>query len=197
MSQPDRPKDRQGRQGRQRRQGRLALVLIAAGGGLASLGGCAPDPQDQPQELSRAEYVNVTDCVQDWGSEADCEPEFNERGLDQFRQAASAPTTGSSYSGGHGSGHSGGVGSLVRWVGPYFSRGGQVYRYDGRVDTFTAPPSRAAALRSQNLSVNQVYATPGGRYASTPPAPQATSAKTARGRGGFGGTGRSFASAGG
>ncbi|MBP6902957.1 MAG: hypothetical protein KBC73_22890 [Burkholderiaceae bacterium] len=178
---------------RQARQGRLALVLIATSSGLAGLSGCAPDPQDQPQELARAEYVDVADCVQDWGSEADCEPEFNERGLDQFRQAASAPATGSSYSGGYRSGS----GSLVRWLGPFYSRGGQVYRYDGRVEPLAAQPSRAAALRSQTLSVNQVYATPGGRYASTPAAPQATGAKTARGRGGFGGIGRGVASAGG
>ena len=52
-------------------------------------------------------------------------------------------------------------------------------------------------MRTQTQSVNQLYAATSGRYATTSAHPQATPAKSARGRGGFGSTGRMFASGGG
>ena len=168
-----------------RRQGRLALVLIASAGSLA---GCGPDPNDTPQDLLRAEYPRVEDCVQDWGSESECE--FDPTALDG---TASAPSSGGSTFSGQG--HGGG--GALRWLGPWFSRAGTVYRYDGRVEPLQRQPLLASALRSQRQSVNQLYAAVGGRYATTSAHPQASAAKTAHGRGGFGSTGRMFSSSGG
>lgn len=171
---------------RRHRQGRLALVLIASAGGLA---GCGPDPNDAPVELTRAEYTRVEDCVQDWGSEAECE--FDITGMDKPGAAGANATHGIASSGWHGSG--GGL----RWLGPWFSRAGTVYRYDGRVEALQHLPSHASGVSTSTRSVNQVYAATSGRYATTSAHPQATAAKTARGRGGFGGTGRLFSSGGG
>ena len=72
-----------------------------------------------------------------------------------------------------------------------------VYRYDGRVEALQRQPVLASALRTQTQSVNQLYAAPSGRYATTSAHPQASPAKTARGRGGFGSMGRMFSSSGG
>ena len=166
----------------------MVLVLIASAGGLA---GCGPDPNDAPIQTSRAEYTRVEDCIEDWGGEAECE--FDPSGMDRPGAAASASrSAGSTYisSTGH---HSGGV----RWLGPWFSQSGTVYRYDGRVEALRQMPTHAAGLSTSTQSVNQIYAAPSGRYATTSAHPQANGAKTARGRGGFGGTGRLFASGGG
>lgn len=171
-----------------RRQGTLALVLIASTGGLA---GCGPDPNDAPITMSRAEYTQVEDCIQDWGSEADCE--FDPSGMDQPGAAASGPNNGSSSHLGAGSRHSGGL----RWLGPWYSRSGMVYRYDGRVEALGRLPSRASNLLDGSQSLNQLYSASKGRYATASAHPSAHPAKTAAGRGGFGGTGRLFASGGG
>lgn len=169
------------------RQGRLALVLIASAGSLA---GCGPDPNDAPQELRRAEYTRVEDCVQDWGSEAECE--FDPTALDGAPPVTSSGGGSSTLSSGYRSGGGG-----LRWLGPWFSRAGTVYRYDGRVEALQRQPMLASALRTQTQSVNQLYAATSGRYATTSAHPQASPAKTARGRGGFGSTGRLFSSGGG
>ncbi|MDT7835541.1 hypothetical protein [Aquabacterium sp. OR-4] len=184
-----------------RRQGSLALVLISTAGGL---GGCAPevaDVSDLPVQVARAEYVVVDDCVRDWGSEGDCEATFNPEAMDG--QGTASGNTGSSASSGGGSSfRSGSSGSAVRWLGPYFSRSGVVYRYDGRVELMRQLPPGAVHARSQSLSPRQIYAAPSGRYATTAAHPDAAmvkpgAAQAARGRGGFGGTGRTMASAGG
>jgi uncharacterized protein YgiB involved in biofilm formation len=171
-----------------RRQGTLALVLIASAGGLA---GCGPDPNDAPVQVSRAEYTRVEDCIQDWGSEAECE--FDPSGMDQPGAAASANRGSSSGYAGSGGHHGGGV----RWLGPWFSQSGTVYRYDGRIEPLRQLPTHASGLTGGTRSVNQIYTAPNGRYATTSAHPQANGAKTASGRGGFGGTGRLFASGGG
>lgn len=178
------------------RQGTLALVLIASG-----LGGCADDPAEQPLPVERAAYLQLDGCVQDWGSEADCEPqpsgatgEFNPAGMDQAGvspgQSQGSAGTHSSVYGGHGGG------GHVRWLGPYFSRNGTVYRYDGRIQPGQALPQHADALRAELRSPAQIYHQTTGRYASTPAHAQAASAKTARGRGGFGSIGRGLSGGG-
>lgn len=178
------------------RQGSLALVLITTAGGLAGCAPDGPDAADQPVEVARAEYVAVDDCVRDWGSEGDCEATFNPEAMDGPAAAASQG------GGGSGSTYRSGGGSTVRWLGPYFSRSGTVYRYDGRIEQMRQLPLGAASARMQPLSPRQIYAAPAGRYATiaahadaAPVKPGAAAA--ARGRGGFGSTGRTMASAGG
>lgn len=128
------------------KQGRLALVLIAA-----PLTGCGPNPDDVPQDVSRAHYASREACLQDWRSEAECEA-LTER---------------------DGNGH-----VVTRWWGPYYTRSGSVYHYDGRITQQGGIPLNASGVTQQTLTPNQMAAQP-GRYATT-----------ARGRGGFGGTGR-------
>lgn len=185
-------------------QGRLALVLIASAGGLAGgLAGCGADPNDTPVEVSRAVYTQIEDCVQDWGSEADCE--FDPSGMDNAPGAGAPPGQASSAAGsGHSTAHSTHYnGSGIRWMGPWFSRSGTVYRYDGRVEALQRLPSRNTGMDTWTQSANEIYANTKGRYATTAAHPQASPAKSARsaqsasGRGGFGGTGRLFSSSGG
>jgi hypothetical protein len=162
-------------------RGALHLVLIATA---TALPGCADDPADMPEPMTRAGYDTQQACVQDWGSEEDCEPgSFDPQGMD-----------GVQAQGGHGSSGGSGFGSSYghRWWGPYFSRSGTVYRYDGREQWRGARPLHAAVLREQVLSARQVFNTP-GRYATTPVHAQSGRAKlVATGRGGFGGIGRGF-----
>lgn len=178
------------------RQGSLALVLITTAGGLAGCAPDAPDTADQPVEVARAEYVAVDDCVRDWGSEGDCEASFNPEAMDG--QAAAA---GPSASSGSGSSYRSGGSSSVRWLGPFFSRSGTVYRYDGRIEQLRQLPPGVAHARMQTLSPRQIYAAPAGRYATTAAhadaAPVKPGAAAVRGRGGFGSIGRTMASAGG
>lgn len=153
-------------------RGRLHLVLLASAG--AVLPGCGPSVDDQPVQLQRAEYASVEDCLKDWRDEAECEPR----------------RTGGSFAGGGGGG--GATPGRLGWWGPYYTQSGQVYRYNGRVETAAVDVRHATQVQSSALSPNQIYsAGGGGRYASVAPAPGATAAKTsAVGRGGFGGTGR-------
>lgn len=183
------------------RQGSLALVLIATAGGL---GGCAPDEpdvSDVPVPVARAEYVAVDDCVRDWGSEGDCEATFNPEAMD-----GQTPTASNGHSAAGSGYRSGGAGNAlhhgVRWLGPYFTRSGTVYRYDGRIEQLRGLPPGATNAAMQPLSPRQIYSAPDGRYATTAAHPNAApvkpgSAAAARGRGGFGGTGRAMSSAGG
>jgi hypothetical protein len=147
-------------------------VLLASAG--AVLPGCGPSVDDQPVQLQRAEYASVEDCLKDWRDEAECEPR----------------RTGGSFAGGGGGG--GATPGRLGWWGPYYTQSGQVYRYNGRVETAAVDVRHATQVQSSALSPNQIYsAGGGGRYASVAPAPGATAAKTsAVGRGGFGGTGR-------
>lgn len=184
-----------------RRQGTLALVLISSAAGLTGCAPDAPDVSDTPVEVARAEYVAVDDCVRDWGSESDCEATFDPQGMD-----GQTPTSSSAHGAAGGGYRSGTVGNAVhhtvRWLGPYFTRAGTVYRYDGRIEQLASLPPAAAQAPVQPLSPRQIYAAGSGRYATTAAHPDAApvkpgSAAAARGRGGFGGTGRAFASAGG
>lgn len=186
-----------------RRQGTLALVLISSAAGL---GGCAPDVpdvSDTPVEVARAEYVAVDDCVRDWGSEGDCEATFNPEAMDGQTPTASSGHAAAGTSSGYRSGTAGHlVHHGVRWLGPYFTRSGTVYRYDGRIEQLRSLPPAAAQAPAQPLSPRQIYAAASGRYATTAAHLDAApvkpgSAAAARGRGGFGGTGRAFASGGG
>lgn len=163
------------------RQGTLALVLIASASGLV---GCSEDPNNIPVEVSRAQYTTIDDCVQDWGSESACE--YNPNGMD-----GQALSGGQTTSGAHAS-HSGG-----HWRGPWYSRAGTVYHYDGRVEPLRQMPSHASTVHTQIQTANQIYSASSGRYATTPAHAKATSAKIASGRGGFGGTGRHASSGGG
>jgi len=164
-------------------QGALALVLIASASGLS---GCGDDPNNAPVEVSRAQYADISDCVQDWGSESACE--YNPVGMD-----------GQNLNTGPGSTNSTSVhhGSSGYWRGPWYSRSGTVYHYDGRVEPLAKAPSHANSVYTQTQSVNQIYSASSGRYATTPAHSHATTAKTASGRGGFGGTGRHGSSGGG
>jgi uncharacterized protein YgiB involved in biofilm formation len=159
---------------RRHHRGGLQLVLISSAAAL--LPGCGPDPLDTPEPMSRAQYANMEDCLQDWRDESECEPR---------RTDASGATS------------SGGV---LRWWGPYYTRSGQVYRYNGRVEQVPVNVSHAQGFESRLLSPRQVYASPTGRYANVPAAPGASPAKSAQGsavkRGGFGSIGRGFSGGG-
>lgn len=156
-------------------RGRLQLVLLASAG--AVLPGCGPSVDDQPVALQRAEYASVEDCLKDWRDEAECEP-----------RRTGGSLGGSGYAGGGGGASPGRLG----WWGPYYTQSGQVYRYNGRVETAHVDVRHATQVQHSALSPNQIYNASGsGRYASVAPAPGAAPAKTsAVGRGGFGSTGR-------
>lgn len=140
-----------------RKQGHLALVLIAA-----PLAGCGPDANDTPQAVTRAQYASLEDCLHDWRSPEECsaQPAATETG-------ASSP--------GHGGG---GVRPRMVWWGPYYTRGGTVYHYDGNVTQQAVAPTRASAFTNETLAAHQMYNRPG--YIASGP----------KGRGGFGNTGR-------
>jgi hypothetical protein len=159
------------------RRGHLQLVLISSAGAVIS--GCAPDPIDTPVALSRAQYASVEDCLQDWRDESECEPQRD--------------TTASG-----GGASSGGARRLV-WWGPYYTRSGQVYRYNGRIEQMPVQVNNAQQVINRTMTAREVYAAPSGRYFGTPPAPDASAAKTAAARsgaGGFGGTGRGLSGGG-
>lgn len=164
---------------RRHRRGGLQLVLISSAG--AVLTGCAPDPIDTPVALSRAQYASVEDCLQDWRDESECEPQ---------RDGASS-----------GSGSSAGSGGARRlvWWGPYYTRSGQVYRYNGRIEQVPLQVNHAQQVVERTMSAREVYAAPSGRYFGTPPAPDASPAKAAAARsgaGGFGNIGRGLSGGG-
>ena len=159
------------------RRGRLQLVLISSAG--AVLSGCAPDPIDTPVALSRAQYASVEDCLQDWRDESECEPQRD---------------TATSSSGGTGAGSA----RRLVWWGPYYTRSGQVYRYNGRIEQVPVQVNHAQQVVDRTMSAREVYAAPSGRYFGTPPAPEASPAKTATrsGAGGFGNIGRGLSGGG-
>ena len=115
------------------------------------LAGCGPSAGDVPQDVMRAHYASREACLQDWRSEAECEA-LTERDR-------------------HGH-------VYTRWWGPYYTRSGTVYHYDGRTSQQAGTPLNATGIMQQTLTPNQMATQP-GRYAATP-----------KGRGGFGGTGR-------
>lgn len=157
------------------RRGQLRLVIIAAAA--SGLSACGDDRNEIPQSVSRAQYDTFEACVEDWGSDQDCEPQL----AASDTAASAAPAQNTSHAGGHG---------IYHWWGPYYSRAGTVYRYDGREDTLLRQPARAGRIITQDMTPAQIYAST-GRYASTPVHTQAGKAKSqASGRGGFGGTGR-------
>lgn len=158
---------------RPRRLGRLTLVALGSSGALVA---CGPPPEHEvPVDVARPVYQQPEDCEADWGT-----PEFCEAVLE---------STDAVPGGGSGSGS----GVTTRYLGPYHSPSGLVYAYDGRLRQRATPPQRAIAMRTQRLSPQQIYATP-GRYARTPAHAAAGEAKAAGARavarGGFGGGAR-------
>lgn len=167
-------------------RGPVRLVLLGSTTALA-LAGCddAPGPDDTPVALERPHYAWFEDCVEDWQDPRLCESgdsvelpadaSFDETGADRGGPAPGA----------------GGGGARGGWWGPYYSRSGAAYLYDGRIVRLASLPARAVGHLVRTASLGQVYRSPTGRYATTPPHPDGASpakvaASRAVSRGGFG-----------
>ena len=149
-------------------QGKVSLVLLGAAVAVPLLvTGCSDhnsnDYYNQKQNVTRAGYNSLEDCVKDWNS-ADCERNPN------------APATSSNFAGSSGGG---GVYHSTYW-GPYYSgSSGQVYHYNGNTSALAKAPANAATLQNSAMTASQMHSS-SPKYTGT--------AKVARG--GFGSFGR-------
>ena len=154
-------------------QGKVSLVLLWAAVAVPLLAaGCSDydsnDYYNRQQNVTRAGYNSLEECVKDWNSE-DCERNPN------------ASTTASNLTGTSGSSGSGGGGVYhSTYWGPYYSSSaGQVYHYNGNTSALAKPPSNAVALQNSAMTASQMHSS-SPKYTGT--------AKVARG--GFGSFGR-------
>lgn len=150
------------------RKNAIRLVLI---GGVATIAsGCSPSNPPIREPMSRMGYQTKAECVKDW-DESGCE-------------GVSSSTGSNGSSGAH------------TWWGPYYSKSGTTYHYDGKT-SFVDPKTKTPAItKVSHLAPEEVFAS-SAKYKATPPAASASPAKAASARyGGFGARSGGFSSGG-
>lgn len=180
-----------------RRKSRLpALWLIGAcalAAGVAVIGSCSDDGDDEAVTVRRASYASQADCVADWNAPEDCEgvPVDNIYASSLADTAGSDGSDGSSAStssGGHGGGYYGGYhGGVARWYGPYYTESGTVYHPDGtqtRRD-MSSGNARPMGVYDSNGNLTRVSQAPGTPHATM--VEEATLSRSSLGRGASGG----------
>lgn len=137
---------------------RSPFTLVLIGGGFAAVGalsGCGSE--ETPVAMERKGYNTLQDCVADWGDPKDC----------QAPAPASSARTG--------------AGVVPFFWGPFYSRSGRVYHYDGQTS------ERAFASSPRSVATDSVTQSPSS-IRGTMPGNAPTS------RGGFGSSGRTSSS---
>ncbi|EHP44769.1 hypothetical protein OR16_02140 [Cupriavidus basilensis OR16] len=170
-----------------------ALWLIGAcalAAGVAVIGSCSDDGDDEAVTVRRASYASQADCEADWNAPEDCEgvPVDDIHAASLADAAGSDGSSASTSGGGHGGGYYGGYhGGMARWYGPYYTESGTVYHPDGtqtRCD-MSSGMARPMGVYDGNGNLARVSQAPGTPHATM--IEEATLSRSSLGRGAGGG----------